>query len=654
MTKAIDIRTRVYCNRGPVISGSLEENTIVGAGLVNVTGSIILNGVYRVKEGDIIELAYYKNNRIARLGRKLRATSVYANPVTRTTEIALGCLLTYNKDNEPPPKIVNSDGDTSLPDLTEIQKAVMIKPISAKYIAEQICAELGIQHEEFPLTNQFYSEEFEISGPYLNVLSDLLVSENYVGYINSEERLNFVNLLGEDSYGAVLDEFKVIDIEPINAGDPPADIVYSNVTYKSIRLDASATGDTGETDEEILSRVGRADGRVTTQSYENNGTASRTFRWSSFDSLYKRIEGSEQESTVSWADTSNTSTDYELFESKTGSDSGSTGESSKSYRPVSATTYRGSAWGVTSSQTFYSYSSGDIKIVTKDDSSYDYLQTIVEACGFPAEVVEPSPYGLTHAGSKFADKSLSAPSVNFSGVRILTTRQVTITKSTEDWSETTTQRWASRVLTSDGAADVQQYIQYLEKRYPIRADFFAALKSRLKTIIDYAADFVPAGTSVSYSESAPKYEVSESQLNRRSQDDRRDDPKSGITYTIVDNPEIIYIKNTGTGINLELTPPYMSDDQIIFNGLYYEVVRSDAVEKATAFARTQNRLRYGYRNGQSIVYPIEYAPIAPFKPLYLSFGGVIGQFRSDRMNIAFDSSGILVSTDAIFWGGVGK
>ena len=172
-------------------------------------------------------------------------------------------------------------------------------------------------------------------------------------------------------------------------------------------------------------------------------------------------------------------------------------------------------------------------------------------------------------------------------------------------------------------------------------------------IIALAGQLVPKNTRTEYGESLPTFEppssVGEEYENSTT------NPSNGATWQVFEEPEIIFERETSGGINLELTPPYVSDDQVLGNGYgYYYVVRSDAPEKALNFARTQNRLRLGYRNGQSIVYPIEYTPIKPFSPLYLSFGGVIGQFRSDRTSIAFDSSGILVSTDAIFWGGVGR
>jgi len=293
MSADLDVRAWTYCNVGPVISGSLEESSIVGAGLINVSGSVLLDGVFNVREGQTIELSYYKNGRMARLGRKLRAISSYANPVTRTTEVRVGCLLTYQANSEPPPQTLYSVDDTD-PDaleLTGIAKLLLIKPTRAQYVAQQCCAALGISHAAIPLTNTFYREDFKISGPYLRVLSDLLISENYVGYMDTTETLRFISLNSPSGSGPVLDENRIIDISPINVGDPDADTVYSIVNHKKIKLDESLKDDGGdggdggsvETIEEILERNNIPDTEevraviIGTASEESEEEISRTY-----------------------------------------------------------------------------------------------------------------------------------------------------------------------------------------------------------------------------------------------------------------------------------------------------------------------------------------------------------------------------------------
>jgi hypothetical protein len=73
----------------------------------------------------------------------------------------------------------------------------------------------------------------------LNIVSDLLISENYVGYVDSTETLRFINLNDVGGRGPVLNETNIIDVSPINSGEPDADVVYSIVQRKEIKLDYS-------------------------------------------------------------------------------------------------------------------------------------------------------------------------------------------------------------------------------------------------------------------------------------------------------------------------------------------------------------------------------------------------------------------------------
>lgn len=239
MSQDLDVRAKIYCNLGPVISGDLEDTSVIGTGLLSTTGKVLLDGVYRVTPGDKIELAYYKNGRVARLGRSLLVLSTYANPMTRTTELAVGCRLAYLANTAPPPRRLYSKDDPNAPELTELEKRLVLKPMTAKFLVEEICSLLDIQHGTVPLTNIFYKQQFDLSGPYLQVLSALLVSENYVGYMDSQDTLQFIDLTTEGGTGPVLDETNIIDVQPVNEPAPDPDIVYSVVNYTKLKLDNS-------------------------------------------------------------------------------------------------------------------------------------------------------------------------------------------------------------------------------------------------------------------------------------------------------------------------------------------------------------------------------------------------------------------------------
>jgi hypothetical protein len=692
---SLDVRAWIYCNLGQVISGNLQESSIIGAGLINVTGSLVLSGVYKIREGDPVELSYYKNNRVARLGRKMRVLSAYANPATRQTEVSIGCYLTYQAQSAPPPQVLNSANDTSTPDLTGLAALLLIKPTSAKFVAETCCAALGLRHDPFPLTNQFYREKFEISGPYLNIVSDLLISENYVGYVDSTETLRFINLNDVGGRGPVLNETNIIDVSPINSGEPDADVVYSIVQRKEIKLDYSIDANNvgSEEIEKVLERNGIpvTPGTIAAATADPEDPEQTVFvnivhgYWLSGynkelpEIAVFRYQPPEQpgvtepppavEATIVYNPSSNWVASYDGFN-----------------RATSRSETKGGVWGNTTTTVSYSYRSGNgTETVTQRKTETAPGAEIVLACGFPPEVIPPLPANIRAASSQ----------------PIIKERATTITRSTSRSVITTEYRTVPMVYTAAGAANIQKFLESYTKRFK-GDDLKAAVP--VSTVLDYARRYVSLPATVRFATKAPEVNISQafsttdttttttqpdgkypysvgsltdeqktsllSQELEASQSgtasislpggsttgtlDEASDSKAGYTAEVLEIPEILYTKNTSGGIMLEFTPPYLSDDRLSKSGDKYLVTPSDAAVKAKAFADRQNKLRFGKRNGQSIVFPVEYVPTRPYSPIYLEFLGVVGQYRTDSTNIVFDSTGILVSTDAIFLGGVGQ
>lgn len=697
MSNVLDARAWIYCNLGTVISGNLQESSIVGGGLINVSGTLTLSGVYKVRRGDPVELSYYKNGRVSRLGRKLRVISTYANPATRTTEVAIGCYLTYQAESSPPPQVLSSQGDTNTPDVTGIASLLLIKPVSAKFVAEKCCAALGLKHGSIPLTNQFYRDRFEISGPYLNVLSDLLISENYVGYVDSTETLRFINLTNLSGSGPVLDESKIIDIRAINTGDPDADVVYSVVQRKEIKLDDSIDAEGTNEVEEVEKILKRNNIPVTPETlsvatggdsegdddpkrygifsgywlsgYNTELPQTQVFRYQPPKQPGQATQPPAITASVTYNPSSNWSAQYS---------NGGTIQFREERK--------GGVWGDTFTKVYYETSENDgVETVIETSSTEAPMQEIVVACGFPPEVVPNLPSNISAVASGLHLKE----------------QVKTITRATDTSVITTEYRTLPMVYTADGAATIQKYIESFTKKYK-GAELARELDPN--PVINYARRIVSLPATVKYAQKSPTTKISqtvslsetsglssepdgkfsydptklteEEQSSLLSQElendqtgsastrlpsgstagslDSADDPKSGYTANVIEVPEIIYSKNTSGGIVIEFTPPYLSDDRIVASGTKYSVVPSDAAKKAKAFALAQNRLRFGKKNGQAVVFPVEYVPTAPFSPVYLDFKGVIGQYRMDATNIVFDSTGILVSTDAIFWGGVGR
>jgi hypothetical protein len=685
MSSALDVRSRIYCNLGTVISGNIQESSIIGAGLVNVSGTLLLSGVYRIREGDPVELSYFKSGRISRLGRRLRVISSYANPATRVTEVAIGCYLTYQASSTPPLQVFRSSEDTSTVQLSGVAALLLIKPISAKHVAEKCCAALGLRHDPFPLTNEFYRDTFEISGPYLKALSDLLISENYVGYVDSTETLKLINLNEAGGRGPVLNESNIIDISPINSGDPDADVVYSIVIRKNIKLDASIDADNPNPRPEPIGEVLRRNDVIPdpvllqeliragfynvypnrlyqTSGYNTEPSQTRTFR-------HTDKEGEVTTSFITYNPSGSWTATYNAQGTL-----------------LSTEEKKGGVWGETVTTATYSTSKdGETETTTETTVVQVPVEEVAEACGFPPQLVPNTPAGIrsTVTGGLITKEIITVKKVN-----------------SPDGSLTTQNRTAAMIFTSAGAANIQSHI---ESFYDSLEDTYPGLFPG--SVVNLALRTVSDGVRISFAEkfNAPPPQFIRDQSAIRAPDgsirllsasEARNflqaqqraallaqaldsdlggsagtplpnnsatstlaaakNPSAGYTINVLEVPEIVYTQNNPGAIILEFTPPYLSDDRLVKRDSKYSVIPSDAATKARAFANRQNTLRFGKRNGQSVIFPIEYLATRPFSPIYLEFKGIVGQYRTDSTNIVFDNTGILVSTDAIFSGGIGQ
>jgi hypothetical protein len=109
---------------------------------------------------------------------------------------------------------------------------------------------------------------------------------------------------------------------------------------------------------------------------------------------------------------------------------------------------------------------------------------------------------------------------------------------------------------------------------------------------------------------------------------------------------------------VEFSLPYAPDDSFIkqvdiLGGTTYRSVPSDAPTQANNYGRVQNRMLLGNRNGMNIQLAPERLPAAPFAPMYVQANGLTAQYRANGNQWSFDSSGIVCSTDALFWAAVG-
>jgi hypothetical protein len=100
--------------------------------------------------------------------------------------------------------------------------------------------------------------------------------------------------------------------------------------------------------------------------------------------------------------------------------------------------------------------------------------------------------------------------------------------------------------------------------------------------------------------------------------------------------------------------PYAPDDVFTRVQGGYTATPSDAPQKANTFGRVQNRMLLGNRSGMNIQVAPEVLPSDPFAPVFVEAAGTINLYRLNGTSWTMDASGIVASSDAMFWGTSGK
>lgn len=242
MTSEMDLRYYIYSNIGTVISGNFEDASMRNAGLVPTSGRLTLAGLFEVRRGDPVNLAYYRDGRIARLGKRMYAMSVQLDPANNTTEVTMGCALEFNKEYAPIEDVsLYANQDTSIP---SNKFASSFKQISSAFVVKYCLNAVGITYNTIPVKSVFTLSPFVIDKPYLQVVSDLLALEGFVGYMNANGVFEVVDTSIKSGFGPVLDATNIVDMGPIldpSEAYPEYDAIYTEQSYVRIKLPAELT-----------------------------------------------------------------------------------------------------------------------------------------------------------------------------------------------------------------------------------------------------------------------------------------------------------------------------------------------------------------------------------------------------------------------------
>jgi hypothetical protein len=659
----IDIRATVTCSLGTLISANVSDDYIQGSGLIKTKGSCEISGLISPAVGQVVTFNYTKSGVTRNVPRKLRVLSSFADPFRRTTKVELGCKLTYLSDLKDQIRW-SALNDPENADFNQNDTNIVTVPIYARSIMGECLSALGLFASSIPLTNRFSIAEFDFSPGYVQVLSDLLVSESYVGYLDFNERLQVSSLLGTGSSGPIIDQSNLIDIGPIGVGDLPADAVV--VSYSSLKLKAPD-------DEELVCRPGDDDEDQPETfetkwgpDFESSSTQSCAF-------FAYSLPDSETVETrkYCWGESTKETTTYTLydeFEDGTirksaaqvvGLDAGRSRRvvgrrNLVSIRRTRLKTGSASIAGAIATARLANglgFSNSDVSKTTTETFTYDENgnETLRVASTSGSLLFK---YGTASLPTTFtnADGTVSVLSVPGGDGPL---EKIVVQSTTNNgFTKTVTSRygvWAETIAGQQAIAEAAQYFRSI-------GDVEVYLSKALSGL--YLLD-VTIQTSVTGSRGEEEAPLPEDIINEEFAEDSGD-PDNGYKTESTAGLELA----TGSPLatrRIELSMPYAPDDTFSRRTVSTDPLRycfysskSDAQSKAKRFGLTQNRLLFGNRNGMNIQVSPEVLPNEPFGAFYLSANGAVTQYRTNGTSWTMDSNGIVSSTDALYWGVAGK
>lgn len=236
----IDARARCVCNLGPVISGSLSDSHIQGGGMIFTTGSLELAGLFNHPAGTRVKMAFAGNGRLSAAPRNnLLVLSCLANPLTRRTQVELGCGLTYRKN-----KGVGRHPWWHLTSTIGVNLDQQPKPhttgvTSYLYRLLDLCG-LSFDSAWTNTVDQYLLDDFEELGSgYLGKAADILSTFGYFAYASSYDAVRIRPLpgaFGTSASSTIIDLSSIIDLQLTSGGEDPVQQAIGAVTYSSISV----------------------------------------------------------------------------------------------------------------------------------------------------------------------------------------------------------------------------------------------------------------------------------------------------------------------------------------------------------------------------------------------------------------------------------
>jgi hypothetical protein len=628
----LDTRAYAWCNLGPLAtegSSIASDHATGGAGVVKLRGTINLAGAFRPAPGAVVELAYSDGqNWLARLPVRLRVLSSVCNPLQRNpvTAVSVGCDLAYYEDRKQPPRTLTPrDLNTTVP---EFVWRVATPAISAASLVENILSNLGLGYiGSIPLTN-YKVGEFDMTAGYVEELGKLCASEQYIARMAENGQVEFIKKATPLGTAGLLTENHLIDLNPINTGELPGEAVYARFNRTALNPPPSNADDQFEREKRDWEREFSASAAVYTHNwtvYQRVSTGSTRQRRDAYGFLlFDAFSGNPITESIEEVKAFPKQQEYNYIKSSLTL----TSYDSKD-RVTKRVTTNNDQWGPSVTETYFTYvdatSGGRFSPVR--ENRIDYGQIVSE------KTIEYSPLGplKMSLGAQEGYHDLRA-----SGSYQSLIREVSYYKNENTGiTRTVTKSFVPFISTPDGSEVISRL---RNGRQPWES---------VDNLVTIATRLVPEPPEVRI-----RTEREFGVQRRPVEADRTIDAYRSLPSAVDYTETVWLVGSAASQTSIELSPPYTSDDRIVYANNTYTAVKSDADAKALLYAQNENRLRLGYRNGVGIQVLPEVLPPKPLSLVYIRLKGCTGGFLVDGVTWNISPAGITATCDALFWGAV--
>jgi hypothetical protein len=259
----VDIRGNITTNLGgSLISASLNDSYVTGAGIIKTTGHAIIQGSLSalISPGDDVTFSIDTATSGYQIPRFVKYVSARYNPVERTTRVELACNFAL-KESYAENIVWTPSDDPANESFTSADDGygIITQPIHSKSIAAFCLSKLELDlpfgqtlDDLFPLL--FTRPEFDFSAGYVQILNDLFLSINKVGIGGRGASISIVSLdLTPAGSVPALSSSNLIGLEPTGAAVPPSSVV---VEFDAIRLKQPDTEDAEKRNWEVEEIIG--------------------------------------------------------------------------------------------------------------------------------------------------------------------------------------------------------------------------------------------------------------------------------------------------------------------------------------------------------------------------------------------------------------